>query len=76
MKKTIQRFKNRVRFYLKERKHKKKLKEIRNHDLQKLKKGDFHNQEINLNSAKPFEKNKKGITKDDWKNHLRMIENM
>ena len=32
MKKTIQRFKNRVRFYLKERKHKKKLKEIRKKD--------------------------------------------
>lgn len=53
-----------------------KLKELRNHDLEKLNKGNFYNQDLKLSEAKPFEKNKKGITKEDWKNHLRMIENM
>ena len=32
MKKTLQRLKNRVKFYLKERKHKKKLEELRKKD--------------------------------------------
>lgn len=32
MKKIIKRFKNRVKWYLKEREHKKKLKEIRKKD--------------------------------------------
>jgi hypothetical protein len=32
MKKIIKRIKNRVKFYLKERKHKKKLKELRKKD--------------------------------------------
>ena len=32
MKKLVKRFKNRAKFYLKEREHKKKLKEIRKKD--------------------------------------------
>ena len=32
MKKIARRFKNRIKFYLKERKHKKKLKELRKKD--------------------------------------------
>ena len=53
-----------------------KLKQLRNHDLQKLQQGNFYNQDINLEQAKPFNKKSRKISKDDWKNHLRMIENM
>jgi len=53
-----------------------KLKQLRAHDLQKLQQGNFYNQDISLEKAKPFEKKSRKISKDDWKNHLRMIENM